>query len=164
MKNFNYLLISFILIISLNACSGYKPIFSSSNLEFEIVKHTISGNKKLGNNIYSKLYRLFKSTDTNSEKKAINIEIDANKEKNSTVKNSAGKILEYKINLNTNIIFVDYLSGNIILKYSTNLSTSYKVQDQYSKTKSLENKNMEDLINRTYQDLLIKISEINISK
>ena len=40
---------------------------------------------------------------------------------------------------------------------SFDYSSSYKVQDQYSETKKLEDRSLDDLINKTYQDLLIKL-------
>ena len=43
-------------------------------------------------------------------------------------------------------------------------SSSYKVQDQHSETIKLENRTIENLINKTYQDLLIKLSENILSK
>ena len=55
MKKISYLLISLIFLINIGACTGYKPIFSSSNLEFKITDYSILGDKKLGNKIYSKL-------------------------------------------------------------------------------------------------------------
>ena len=39
------------------------------------------------------------------------------------------------------------------------LTSSYKVQDQHSETVKLENQTIENLINTTCQDLLIKLSE-----
>ena len=62
MKKVFYRLISIILLINVCACAGYKPIFSSSNLKFKISDYSISGDKKLGNQIYSKLYNLSKSS------------------------------------------------------------------------------------------------------
>ena len=50
------------LLISLNECAGYKPIFSSGSLGFEISDYTIKGEKTLGNRIYSKLKNLSKSS------------------------------------------------------------------------------------------------------
>ena len=38
--------------------------------------------------------------------------------------------------------------------------SSYKVQDQHFETAKLENKAIDVLIDKTYQDCLIKISEI----
>ena len=53
----------------------------------------------------------------------------------------------------------DFLTDKIILNQDFIYSTSYKVQDAHSETKKLENKNIENLIDKTYQDILIKISE-----
>ena len=56
MKNKNYSIISIILLIFFtSACTGYKPIFGASQVEFEVASHSIEGNKKLGNQIYSQL-------------------------------------------------------------------------------------------------------------
>ena len=159
MKKISYLVISFILLTYINACTGYKPIFSSSNLQFEITDYIIEGDKKLGNQIYSKLYNLSKSHKKNTETQSIYIKIKVSKEKNTTAKDSTGKILEYQINLNTKVIVKDYLTNNELLNHNFISSSSYKVQDQYSETLKFENKSTENLINQTYQELLIKLSE-----
>ena len=159
MKKISYLLISLILLLNISACTGYKPIFSSSNIEFKITDYSITGDKKLGNQIYSKLYNLSQTTRNASEVKKIYILINVLKEKNATVKNSAGKILAYKINLSTTVIVKNFNTGNQILNENFASSSSYKVQDQYSETIKLENRNIENLINKIYQDLLIKFSE-----
>ena len=164
MKKIIYFIISLLLLININACAGYKPIFSSTNLQFEIVDHSIKGNKKLGNKIYSQIYRSFKSNKNDSNAKTIHITIEIVKDKNPTVKNSAGKILEYKVAINTNIILKDFLTNHEILNYNVSASSSYKVQDKYSETIKLENKTINDLINKIYQDLLIKMSEIILTK
>ena len=90
----------------------------------------------------------------------IGISIETKKKKTPTVKNSAGKILEYEINLITDIIINDFLSENIILNHNFNYSISYKVQNEYSETIKLENQNIDNLVNKTYEEILIKISEI----
>ena len=51
-----------------------------------------------------------------------------------------------------------------ILNHTFSYTSVYKVQDQYSETKKLENKIIEDLINKTYQNLLIKLSESILTK
>ena len=164
MKKIIYFIISLLLLININACAGYKPIFSSTNLQFEIVDHSIKGNKKLGNKIYSQIYRSFKSNKNDSNAKTIHITIEIVKDKNPTVKNSAGKILEYKVAINTNIILKDFLTNHEILNYNISASSSYTVQDKYSETIKLENKTINDLINKIYQDLLIKMSETILTK
>ena len=158
MKKIPYLFISFIILINIGACAGYEPIFGSSNLEFKISDYSISGDKKLGNKIYSKLYKLSRSTKKTSETKNIYLLINVSKDKKSTAKDSAGKILGYRINLSTTIIIKDVMTGNEILSESFSFSSVYKAQDQHSETIKLENQTTQNLINNTYQYLLIKLS------
>ena len=162
MKKNSLIIISFLLLIFINACSGYKPIFGSTNFNFIISDYEIMGDKVLGNQIYLKL-RNISSTNKTDDIQNFKIFINASKEKKSTVKDSAGKILEYKMTLNTNIIINDFLTDEEILKQEFSIHSNYKVQDQHSETKNLENKTLENLIDRTHQDILIKISE-KISK
>ena len=164
MKKIIYLIISIILLIYINGCTGYKPIYSSSNFQFEFTDYSIKGNKKLSNKIYSKLYRLFKSKKDNLEARSVHITIETIDKKHATVKNSAGKILEYKVVLSTNVILKDFLTNDEILNHNIILSSSYKIQDEHSDTKQLENRTIENLINKTHQDLLIKISEIALNE
>ena len=158
MKKIPYLFISFIILINIGACAGYKPIFGSSNLEFKIADYSISGDKKLGNQIYSKLYNLSRSTKKTSETKNIYLLINVSKDKNATAKDSAGKILGYRINLSTTITIKDVMTGNEILNENFSFSSTYKTQDQYSETIKLENQTTQNLINNIYQDFLIKFS------
>ena len=158
MKKITYLTISFILLIGINACAGYKPIFSTSNLQFKIGDYSIKGDKSLGKKIYTKLYNLSQSNKNNTAVKNINISIEASKDKTVKVKNSAGKILEYKISLNSNIEIKDYFTNDQILSHNFNYSSSYKTQDQFSDSLRLENKTIENLLDKTYQDLLIEMT------
>ena len=72
--------------------------------------------------------------------------------------------MEYEININTNIIVKDFLTGKSILNQIFSYSISYKVQDEHSDTLKLENKNIDNLIDKTYQDVLVKISEVITSQ
>ena len=69
------------------------------------------------------------------------------------------KILGYKINLLINITIKDLATSNQILSENFNSSLSYKVQSQHSETIKLENESVENLVNKIYQDFLIKLSE-----
>ena len=158
MKKISYLLILLIFLINISSCTGYKPILGSSKLEFKIVGYSISGDKKLGNQIYSKLYNSSQSTKKTSETKNIYLLINVSKDKNATAKDSAGKILGYKINLSTTITIKDVMTGNEILHENFSVSSIFKAQDQYSETIKLENQTTKNLINNIYQDLLIKFS------
>ncbi len=158
MKKITYLIISFIFMMYINACTGYKPIYTT-NLQFEIADYSIIGNKKLGNQIYSKLYSLSKVNKNNANAQSIYISIEVSKGKDVTAKNTAGKIIEYRVSLNTNIIVKNFLTNAIILNQNFISSSSYTVQDQHFETIKLENKNIENLLNKTYQDLLIIMSK-----
>ena len=164
MKKITYLIISLIFLNFINACVGYKPIYTTTNLQFEIADYSIKTNKKLGSQIYSKLYNLSKSNKKNAETKSITIIIDTIKNKTATAKDSAGKVLEYRIILNSNIIIKDYLTDDKILNQNFSYSSIYKVQDQHSETIKLEHKYIEDLINKTYLNLLIKMSDNILTK
>ena len=159
MKKITFPIISLFLLIYINACAGYKPIFSSSNFQFKIVDYSISGDKKLGNKIYSKLYNVSRLNKTNPTALSIQVSIVTSKDKSATVKNSTGKVLEYKINLNSNIIINNFLTNEQILNQNFNYNSSYKIQDQHSETVKLENKTIEDLVSKTYQNVLIKLTE-----
>ena len=163
MKKITYLIISIIFLIFINACAGYKPIYIT-NLQFKIVDYSIKSNNKLGRQIYYKLYNLSKSSKNNAELQSVIITIDTTKEKDATAKDSTGKILEYRIILNSNIIIKDYLTNDEILNHNFSYTSRYKAQDLYSETIKLENKSIKDLINNTYQDLLIKMSLIMQTK
>ena len=159
MKKITSHIVLFILFILINSCAGYKPIFSSSNLQFQIADYSLGGDEKLGKQIYSKLYNFSRSNKSQEDITSIFLTINVVQEKNATVKNSAGKILEYKISLNTNVVVINYLTNENILNHNFILSTSYKAQDQHSETIKLETKSTENLINGTYEKLLIKLSE-----
>ena len=158
MKKISYFFILFIILINIGACTGYKPIFGSSNLELKIADYSILGDKNLGNQIYAKLYALSRSSKKSPETKNIYVLIDASKEKKATAKDSAGKILGYRINLSATITIKNVITGNQIISENFSFSSTYKAQDQYFDTVKLEKQSIENLINKLYQDLLIKLS------
>ena len=159
-KNYS-LILSLFLIIFVNGCAGYKPLFNSSSLMINIKKHTIEGDQDLGKRIYLKLENLLKSKNK-KDKKNINLFLDISKNKQPTIKDKSGKITEYKITLNTIIIVKKYETEKLILNKNISNSINYRVQDQYSKSMIKENKAIEDLINQTYQEVLVILIQ-NIS-
>ena len=161
MKKITYLI--FLLII-INGCKGYEPIFSTKNLQFTIANHSIEGNKIFGNKIYSRLNSLSKSNKNNKKVRSIDLFIKTTKDKTPTSKNSAGKILEYKITLNTDIKVTDFITKDIILDQVFISSLTYKVQNKYSDTVNLENRSIDNLVDKTYQELIIRLAENIITK
>ena len=164
MKKIAHSIFLFILLIFINGCAGYEPIFGSTNLQFEIADYSIEGNKILGNKIYSKVYTLSKSNKDNQNLRNVNLVIKVSKDKNVTVKDSAGKILEYKITLNTDVKITDFVTKDKILDQIFISSLTYKVQNKYSDTVNLENKSIENLLNKTYQELVIRLAQNIITK
>ena len=164
MKKVIYPIFSFILLLFINGCAGYEPIFGSTNLQFEIADYSIEGNKILGNKIYSKLYSLSKSKKDDQNLRNVDLTIKVSKDKNVTVKDSAGKILEYKITLKTDIKVTDFLTKDKILDQIFISSLTYRVQNKYSDTVNLENKSTENLLNKTYQELVTKLAQNIITK
>tara|TARA_B100001245_G_scaffold40554_1_gene25978 strand:+ start:32 stop:517 length:486 start_codon:yes stop_codon:yes gene_type:complete len=160
MKKIAHPIFLFILLIFINGCAGYEPIFGSTNLQFEIADYSIEGNKILGNKIYSKVYTLSKSNKDNQNLRNVDLVIKVLKDKNVTVKDSAGKILEYKITLNTDVKITDFVTKDKILDQIFISSLTYKVQNKYSDTVNLENKSIENLLNKTYQELVIRLAQI----
>ena len=162
MKKIFYLTFLISLFIFVNDCTGYKPIFGSTSLQFEISNYDIEGDKILGNKLYSKLSNLSKSKKVNSDTKNLDLLVNVTKTKSATTKDSSGKNLEYKINLNTKIKITDFISGKRLLDQNFDSSSNYKTQDQYSDTIKLENQTIENLLNKTLQEILINLSR-NIS-
>ncbi len=160
MKKITYLILLIIVSISINSCSGYKPIFGSSNLNFNIQSYTIEGNKRLGKNIYSKLYNLSKTQGNRENLKNVDLYINVTDSKESTSKDTTGKILEYKISIRMEIKINDNQNNKKILNEIFNSSTSYRTQDEYSETLKLEEKSLDNLLNSIYQNVLIKLSNV----
>ena len=159
MKKTIYFIFSFVLLILINECTGYKPIFGSSNLQFKIADYTIEGNKVLGKKIYAKLYSISQSSENDQNARSVDFFINVSKDKNASVKNSAGIILEYKITLNSEIKVKDFITDDQILNQTFTFSLTYDVQNQQSDTVKLENRSIEAMIDKTYQELLIKLSQ-----
>ena len=159
MKKNSYSILLIILFIFVNGCSGYKPIFSSANSQFQIFDYSIEGDKILGNKIYSKLYSLSKSKKDDQNLRRVDLVIKVSKDKNVITKDSAGKILQYKITLNTDIKVTDFITKDKILNQIFVSSLTYKVQDKYSDTVDLENRSIEDLLNKTYQELVTRLTQ-----
>ena len=164
MKKNTFTILLIVLLIFINGCSGYKPIFSSTNLEFNIANYSLEDNKTLGEKIYSRLKRASKLNGNNENVRKIDILIKASQNKKATVKDSSGKILQYKISLNIDVKIKDYLTEDEILNETYSYSFTYKIQKQYSDTLKLEERSINQLVDKTYQQILIKLSENIITK
>ena len=164
MKKNTFTILLIVLLIFINGCSGYKPIFSSTNLEFDIANYSLEDDKALGEKIYSRLKRASKLNGNNENVRKIDILIKASQNKKATAKDASGKILQYKISLNIDVKIKDYLTEDEILNETYSSSFTYKIQNQYSDTLKLEERSINQLVDKTYQQILIKLSENIITK
>ena len=164
MKKNTFTILLIVLLIFINGCSGYKPIFNSTNLEFDIANYSLEDNKTLGEKIYSRLKRASKLNGNNENVRKIDILIKASQNKKATAKDASGKILQYKISLNIDVKIKDYLTEDEILNETYSSSFTYKIQKQYSDTLKLEERSINQLVDKTYQQILIKLSENIITK
>ena len=165
MKKLINIIIAFCFISLISGCAGYKPLYTT-NLKFKINDYSLKGDESLGKKIYSKLYNLSKKNqnEDNNEIKKIAMTITTNKNKIATTKDSAGKVLGYKIIIEGNIIINDYVTKSELLNHNFSHSSQYSVQNQYSETIKLEKQNIENLINKTYQNILILMSKEMLSE
>ena len=118
----------------------------------------------MGEKIYSKLKRASKLNGNNENVRKIDILIKASQNKKATAKDASGKILQYKISLNIDVKIKDYLTEDEILNETYSSSFTYKIQKQYSDTLKLEERSINQLVDKTYQQILIKLSENIITK
>ena len=157
-KTFNLILL-ILFVIPLYNCSGYKPIFKSSNFDFIIADHNLEGEVEFGEVILARLQKASDARENSSKVKRISLSIKVNKDKIGTIKDSKGKTQEYKIFLETIIKVHDTSENELILDDNFSYSQSYKIQDSFADMTRQENKIIDDLLNKTFQELLIRLSE-----
>ena len=157
MRSLSYIFILFVILTS--SCTGYKPIFSESNFKFNITNYSISGNKNVGKQLYLKLNNLSKLNKNNPDIINVYLLINSTINKIPTAKDRAGKVLGYKIAVSSTITMKDSSIGDELVNESFETSSTYKVQEQFSETKNVENDTLQNLINQIYDNLLIKINQ-----
>ena len=159
MKKIFNLVISLIFLISLSSC-GYTPIFSKKDVKFKIEEYSIDGNTNIANRIVKNLKKFERrSKNITSELKEISLSINVQMNKNTAVKDSKGKILTYKLDVAIQANVEDYLLNEIIFNKSFSYNESFKNKDQASATKLLENKAIENIINKVTSDLILTIHQ-----
>tara|TARA_Y100000590_G_C15676200_1_gene998116 strand:- start:583 stop:1068 length:486 start_codon:yes stop_codon:yes gene_type:complete len=149
-----------VLLIFISSCAGYEPIFNTKDLKFKIMEYSLEGDKILANKIYSKLYNISNASPDDTNKSRFKFLINVIKNKKTTSKDSTGKALKYKIELITKIEITDISNNKVILNESFISSSSYGAQDQYSDNIKQENIIIKNLIDKTFEDLVLKILNI----
>ena len=71
---------------------------------------------------------------------------------------------KYKITINSDLRMTDVNNDQVLVSNNSSLSKTYKVLDRLSKTETLENNIISNLIQRTTQELFLKLLQNDLSQ
>lgn len=142
----------FVLILFFTNCSGYKPTFSSKDINFYIDQIMVSENDKISYKIKKKL-KPYTSKKTNRE--VINLNINSSKKVKVIAKDNKGDASMFELIVSSNI---ELLSNELVQKkYKFDEKFTFKNQankfelEQYKR--SLEN----ELIDKIFEKLILNL-------
>ena len=143
-----------IILLILNNCSGYKPIFSSKDINFYIGEIIIKEDNKLIRNIVKNL----KPYTIQNDKQRITLELDLNLKEAITLKDTKGNtvseemeiVLEVKTSLENN----DQINFNFSEKFTFNNQSNKFELNQYKKRIQIT------LVEKIHQDLIMRLRAI----
>ena len=148
MKN----IILLIILISLSSCSGYKPILTSKDINFNILDIKVNENDKISNNIKKKL-KIY--SDKEQKENTISLEINSVKQVYAIAKDSKGDDSVYEMKVITNIEIINLDADNKKVKFEekfsfNNQSNKFELE-QYKK--DIQN----DLIDKIIEKLILNL-------
>ena len=148
MKN----IILLIILISLSSCSGYKPILTSKDINFNILDIKVNENDRISNNIKKKL-KIY--SDQEQKENTISLEINSVKQVYAIAKDSKGDDSVYEMKVITNIEIINLDTDNKKVKFEekfsfNNQSNKFELE-QYKK--DIQN----DLINKIVEKLILNL-------
>ncbi len=143
-----------IILLILNNCAGYKPIFSSKDVNFYIGEIIIKEDNKLIRNIVKNL----KPYSIQNDKQRITLELNLNIKEAITLKDAKGNtvseeieiVLEVKTSLENN----DQINFNFSEKFTFNNQSNKFELNQYKKRIQLT------LVEKIHQDLIMRLRAI----
>ena len=141
---------SFIILLVLSSC-GYKPIYSTKNLNFSI--GNIERDNSLLNNKFIKVINSLKNEGSDNK---INIKISSDKEVNIKSKDKKGNALIFELKIILNVVNLE--NDNQTQKFERNIN--YKNLTDKFKLKQYENELEKILINKLVEDLITYLASI----
>ena len=143
-----------IILLILNNCSGYKPIFSSKDINFYIGEIIIKEDNKLIRNIVKNL----KPYTIQNDKQRITLELNLNIKEAITLKDTKGNtvseemeiVLEVKTSLENN----EQINFNFSEKFTFNNQSNKFELNQYKKRIQIT------LVEKIHQDLIMRLRAI----
>ena len=141
------------LIIFLNNCTGYQPIFTSDQTNFYIEKIEISNDNKL----IRKLIKSLKPFSVENGKQNITLKLNLDKQENVIMRDAKGDPASYEIKIELNV--------EVITKNGTNklnFKENFAFNNQSNKFELNQyKKNMEtNLTNRIFENLILELRAI----
>ena len=143
-----------IILLILNNCAGYKPIFSSKDVNFYIGEIIIKEDNKLIRNIVKNL----KPYTIQNDRQRITLELNLNIKEAITLKDTKGNtvseemeiVLEVKTFLENN----DQINFNFSEKFTFNNQSNKFELNQYKKRIQIT------LVEKIHQDLIMRLRAI----
>ena len=143
-----------IVLLILNNCAGYEPIFSSKDVNFYIGEIIIKEDNKLIRNIVKNL----KPYTIQNDKQRITLELNLNIKEAITLKDTKGNtvseemeiVLEVKTSLENN----DLINFNFSEKFTFNNQSNKFELNQYKKRIQIT------LVEKIHQDLIMRLRTI----
>lgn len=143
-----------IILLILNNCAGYKPIFSSKDVNFYIGEIIIKEDNELIRNIVKNL----KPYTIQNDKQRITLELNLNIKEAITLKDAKGNtvseemeiVLEVKTSLENN----NQINFNFSEKFTFNNQSNKFELNQYKKRIQLT------LVEKIHQDLIMRLRTI----
>ena len=141
-----------ILVLFLTNCSGYKPVFSTKDINFFIDQITITDNDKISYKIKKKL-KPYSSENINKIK--INLNINSSKEIKTISKDNKGDALMFNLIVNSS---VEVLSNEVIeKKYKFNEKFTFKNQTNKFELEQYKRSLEDELIDKIFEKLILNL-------
>tara|TARA_B100001093_G_scaffold417856_1_gene408926 strand:- start:847 stop:1302 length:456 start_codon:yes stop_codon:yes gene_type:complete len=141
-----------VLVLFLTNCSGYKPIFSSKDVNFFIDQIIITDNDKISYKIKKKL-KPYSSENTNKIK--INLNINSSKEVKIIAKDNKGDALMFNLVINSSI---EILSNDIVeKKYKFTEKFTFKNQANKFELEQYKRSLEDELIDKIFEKLILNL-------
>tara|TARA_B100001057_G_scaffold421943_1_gene443167 strand:- start:29 stop:484 length:456 start_codon:yes stop_codon:yes gene_type:complete len=141
-----------ILVLFLTNCSGYKPVFSTKDINFFIDQITITDNDKISYKIKKKL-KPYSSENINKIK--INLNINSSKEIKIISKDNKGDALMFNLIVNSS---VEVLSNEVVeKKYKFNEKFTFKNQTNKFELEQYKRSLEDELIDKIFEKLILNL-------
>ena len=144
-------ILTFCILILLNNCSGYSPIFSSKQINFYIDEIIVDNENKL----LRKIVKNLKPYTTINNKKKISLELALNVEEKVTLRDTKGNVAteEMKISLNVKTVY----ENNEIEEFSLIEKFSFSNQSNKFELNQYKKSIQSTLVDKIFQDLIIRL-------